>query len=69
MDEATRKEALLLKSLCGSISSLQKRVSEINKQGFVVLDPLLSIIFYSIQAELLLREDRMDEAVVTFEKA
>ena len=59
MDEAARKEALVLKTLCGSLSSLPRRVSEINKQGSVVLDPLLSIIFYSIQAELLLREDRM----------
>lgn len=69
MNEEARKEALLLKCLCGSLSSLQRRVSELKKQGSVVLDPLLSIIFYSIQAELLLKEDCMAEAVINFEKA
>jgi tetratricopeptide (TPR) repeat protein len=67
--EETVMELSMLRRLHGSIASLNRRMEEVVRSGLVVLDPVLNIVFESIQAELALREERMQDAALYFRKA
>jgi tetratricopeptide (TPR) repeat protein len=62
-------ELSALKQLHGSISNLNRRIKQMAQSGITILDPVLSIIFESLLAELALREERMAEAIPHFRKA